>query len=321
MESHEPTTEFPFLSLPRELRDAIYEHLLVSEPPPKPSSAKLDNFSNVFLRRDLSIFQTCRQVYEEAAEVFYSKNTFSVKVRIQRYVGGSPPFRKWVLIEHSAPWEQLDFAYVPPLKSSKESNSTDLPIQSTDYIGQYRPSDEFPVGVPFKAATPPPPSTLSIRHGQMIRHVDIEIKVAHVLLFSFTRDETGTYKNFTRYIGARISRFAPRALKTVNVDTSYRLKRLLNMNVTVPFLIQGYRYLMELASPLARGDYRVVTDIDGDLNNLVEEGTVNKIQREVFESEASEEDDELLADIRMEEGCHLATVQGRLFVQPDEALY
>ncbi|KAF3922602.1 hypothetical protein AA313_de0205553 [Arthrobotrys entomopaga] len=309
----ELTTHFSFLSLPRELRDEIYRHLVVSEPPCRPVSVTSNDLPDVFQRRNLSIFRTCRQIYEEAEKVFYSENIFTVEVRLQLYSGGGAPFSQLVVIEHSAPWEELQYAYVPRPKSS----DTDI---SENFWGVYKPmSREYPVGIPFKPIKPPP-STLSIRCGQMIRHLDIHIKVAHVFLFPPTRHSMETYKNLIRSLAARLHLLVPQAMKAITIDTSYRLKDLLNMKVTVPFLTEGYNYLMEIASPLARGDYRVATDIDEELSNLVEEETVKKIQREALDSEVFSDNDELFSDIKMREGCHLATVQGRLIVQPDEAI-
>lgn len=95
----EPPRTFPFFNLPRELRDRVYEELLVypwpgfavQDPPlvssrisddkPHPSDWWLTQRSPCFtvnnLSQSLQLLQTCRKIYEEAMPIHHGLNTFS----------------------------------------------------------------------------------------------------------------------------------------------------------------------------------------------------------------------------------------------------
>ena len=60
----------PFLALPGELRNRIYQYSIVRS---KPFAVKLQ-----FSSRDTALLQVNRQIYREASTIFYSENTFKL---------------------------------------------------------------------------------------------------------------------------------------------------------------------------------------------------------------------------------------------------
>ncbi|KAF3279535.1 hypothetical protein TWF970_004086 [Orbilia oligospora] len=72
---------FPFLSLPRELRDEIYSYFLLFDLPVEVFSipAPLPDWPSL----DISLFFLNKQVHDEASEFFYSRNTFPVHLTIR----------------------------------------------------------------------------------------------------------------------------------------------------------------------------------------------------------------------------------------------
>ena len=70
--SHENEDQacFPFLQLPGELRQCIYEHVLIHEKP-------IDRQDPI----DLALLQTCRQIYRESWQVYYKCNLFMLGER------------------------------------------------------------------------------------------------------------------------------------------------------------------------------------------------------------------------------------------------
>ncbi|SLM33677.1 hypothetical protein LPUS_00809 [Lasallia pustulata] len=62
---------FPFLSLPAELRNVIYRHLLVGGP-------------DTTAPPHAQILRTCKQVNHEATDILYAENTFNLYVDFQK---------------------------------------------------------------------------------------------------------------------------------------------------------------------------------------------------------------------------------------------
>ena len=75
-----------FLSLPPELRNIIYDHLLIQtvryrQPQRRTGEIDIPNKrSPLILRCETNIFAVCRKVYEEASSIFYGQNTVVVDV-------------------------------------------------------------------------------------------------------------------------------------------------------------------------------------------------------------------------------------------------
>lgn len=66
-----PKGPFPFFQLPAELRARILEHVLLID-----GTIDLDPTNHRRIGRRLDMFRTCRQLHNEASELFYSRNTF-----------------------------------------------------------------------------------------------------------------------------------------------------------------------------------------------------------------------------------------------------
>jgi hypothetical protein len=93
---------FRFLDLPYELRLRIYDELLVL---PKTVDLDPENKHNVAPR--LRLFLVNKQVHEEAARVFYSRNTFRV-FPIGRYINRKHPLLAWLPRKHRAHITRLE---------------------------------------------------------------------------------------------------------------------------------------------------------------------------------------------------------------------
>ncbi|KAK6510455.1 hypothetical protein TWF506_009562 [Arthrobotrys conoides] len=72
---------FPFLSLPRELRDEIYSYFLLFDPPKELFTIPVPLPDWPFL--DISLFYLNKQIHDEATEFFYSRNIFPIYITIR----------------------------------------------------------------------------------------------------------------------------------------------------------------------------------------------------------------------------------------------
>lgn len=105
---------FPFLQLPRELRDHIYTHILVPDKQP----LRLIRRPNLSPRRETDItafLATNRQVYAEASRVFLSGNEFLVRGTVEDYnwleglgVEGQNQLRKVTFLSSSLGYSTLN---------------------------------------------------------------------------------------------------------------------------------------------------------------------------------------------------------------------
>ena len=102
-----PTPTFPFMQLPPELRDMVYEHLLEDPhyPPPPPPCSRHSHSS--FLtsiipgsrrpsctpstKKSNWLFLTCKQIHAEYMDVLCKKKTFHFTVSSQNYTTPVPP--------------------------------------------------------------------------------------------------------------------------------------------------------------------------------------------------------------------------------------
>lgn len=78
-----------FLSLPRELRDMIYAHLVLHDHPLILNKPPLEIEKRKYYGRDLepAVAQTCRQVRDEVVDIFYHRNHFILV---------APPDAEWM---------------------------------------------------------------------------------------------------------------------------------------------------------------------------------------------------------------------------------
>ena len=65
---------FPFLRLPRELRDSVYWHVVVKHEPLELDEPLQEN--------ETRVFRVCKQIHEEASEVYYTESCFFVPVQL-----------------------------------------------------------------------------------------------------------------------------------------------------------------------------------------------------------------------------------------------
>ncbi|EGX53515.1 hypothetical protein TWF173_010456 [Orbilia oligospora] len=129
--SRQPPRPFPFLRLPREIRDEIYSYLVLFDPQPLASTAKyfLPQFQQplstirsaaplVKLQRprlDLAIFRVNRKIHEEAARMFYRENTFPIRIIIRRpgYSMKFPAKKGGFDVYYETLWDRVNFFYHP----------------------------------------------------------------------------------------------------------------------------------------------------------------------------------------------------------------
>ncbi|KAK6497441.1 hypothetical protein TWF481_011850 [Arthrobotrys musiformis] len=107
---------FPFLSLPREIRDEVYSYLvLLHVPPLPPSDIKIVRGSNgdhthvtpyPKSKPSLSILRVNRQIHWEAAEALYSRSVFHIQTTAASSIAGVRP-RQYVRVYWDTPWENL----------------------------------------------------------------------------------------------------------------------------------------------------------------------------------------------------------------------
>ncbi|KAJ6259614.1 hypothetical protein Dda_5252 [Drechslerella dactyloides] len=136
-----------FMGLPRELRDEIYRYLLlidVEAPDVAGVTNEADenfNLSSNFkyahyvyrpVRLDLAILRVCKQVHDEATEVFYSERTFVIKVMTMAdlcgEVGGFNVF-------YTAPWERMCYICDYDFTTDAEGQH---PVEKPILVSEYR---------------------------------------------------------------------------------------------------------------------------------------------------------------------------------------
>ncbi|EPS35841.1 hypothetical protein H072_10783 [Dactylellina haptotyla CBS 200.50] len=116
----ETKSAFPFLALPREIRDEIYSYVLLFDNDPLLSfiSMKTPNFNKfdgvtfppASKGGKLSILQTNRQIHEEATDIFYRQNTFPMRIVFRGYqVSHHDGYTLYVSC--STPWEDLKYEF------------------------------------------------------------------------------------------------------------------------------------------------------------------------------------------------------------------
>ncbi|KAF3310296.1 hypothetical protein TWF173_009882 [Orbilia oligospora] len=110
-----------FLSLPREIRDEIFSYLLICHRSPRlnnnhPNAIRsFDHLpSNLpapykIRCRHLSLFRVSKQIHMEAAEVFYKRNVWPIRMVIARESAESPDCRFRLHVTYEAPWEEVAY--------------------------------------------------------------------------------------------------------------------------------------------------------------------------------------------------------------------
>ncbi|KAK6334736.1 hypothetical protein TWF718_010184 [Orbilia javanica] len=267
---------FPFLSLPREIRDEIYTHLLVfdSEPLPlesteafgKPTQAYSPfgewrrRVSPIFERvsTNLSILRVNRQIHNEASEIFYGRNIFPIRILIDggQIIRGATVLDYFIRARYMAPWEDIVF-----------SNSEIAPVGK---FGLEDPSIFCTEGTHVESRH------VDINLGQsyrpLVRHIRLEVIDADFVRYSSGPPEPGT--NLTTSNLDIRTQFMPLALRlqpllasrppnNFRIDirvTSSVLDRLFNTNTAVwanianlnplpPAAVGIYQQMIKLVGP------------------------------------------------------------------------
>ncbi|KAK6515957.1 hypothetical protein TWF281_004548 [Arthrobotrys megalospora] len=100
-----------FLSLPFEIRNEIYTHLLTGIDFSHPPDRFTDDY--VFKRPEhsrVSIFLVNRQIHDEATRVFYSGNTFPIQISIGGYIHSFLPEFTFKM-DYTTPWECFGYEF------------------------------------------------------------------------------------------------------------------------------------------------------------------------------------------------------------------
>ncbi|KAK6535995.1 hypothetical protein TWF281_000242 [Arthrobotrys megalospora] len=132
-------TGFPFLSLPREIRDEIYSYLVLFHHQPfRPNltytpSPRFDipifkgvAFAPVSRGGGLAILQVNKQIHTEATQYFYHNNVFPIQILFdgEIYNGRNDCT---VLLTCTTPWEDLTYEYMESGDPNQEPSRTYQP--------------------------------------------------------------------------------------------------------------------------------------------------------------------------------------------------
>ncbi|KAF3179659.1 hypothetical protein TWF106_002865 [Orbilia oligospora] len=175
--SRQPPRPFPFLRLPREIRDEIYSYLVLFDPQPLASTAKyfLPQFQQplstirsaaplVKLQRpklDLAIFRVNRKIHEEAARMFYRENTFPIRIIIRRpgYSMKFPAKKGGFDVYYETLWDRVNFFYHPD-----------------QHVREFQEVQEFYLGRTFAAIQHPESELLPAAiYRPVLRKVHIDV--------------------------------------------------------------------------------------------------------------------------------------------------
>ncbi|KAJ6256192.1 prion-inhibition and propagation-domain-containing protein [Drechslerella dactyloides] len=105
-----PVQPFPLLRLPREIRDEVYKYFVLIDAPIEFETLRIFRIFPPAL--DLSIFRVNKQIHDEASGIFYSQNTFPIKLAINRTRSpGSPLYAYGFTVKYIAYWEEFTFHF------------------------------------------------------------------------------------------------------------------------------------------------------------------------------------------------------------------
>ncbi|KAF3922566.1 hypothetical protein ABW21_db0208522 [Orbilia brochopaga] len=270
-----PEQKTNFFSLPRELRDDIYDELVLFDLPETddffywqaglPSCVFLHGLGRgtercvpprvKYCRRNLSIFRVCRQTYLEASERFYSQNVFPIFICIRSTMPvGFQPYAdllmgRFTTVTQVAPWESLEYVWQHPHPSCPVQNCPFEVPPGPRYI--YRPGNNdicgffgraYPALSPLlprvKPCSPIPSSLLTPRASSFIRRVKIHLQLYESALL-WPQDDV---PYILRAVANRIKCACPLASRVISFGHCAG---------------QDLRDLMPLAVPLVTGSYKI----------------------------------------------------------------
>ncbi|KAK6515849.1 hypothetical protein TWF281_004440 [Arthrobotrys megalospora] len=104
-------TLFPFLRLPRELRDKVYEHCINSPPPAKIQLPYFGRYKWPTL--NTALMRVNKQVHDEVASQFYSRTVFpiTISMTVDMFSGMIQGRGSTYYISYYAPWEGMFFVF------------------------------------------------------------------------------------------------------------------------------------------------------------------------------------------------------------------
>ncbi|KAK6515847.1 hypothetical protein TWF281_004438 [Arthrobotrys megalospora] len=142
-----------FLFLPRELRDEIYEHILLT---PQSYTPGLIFYNKPYEPplTNLSILRTSKQVYEEASRVLYSKTIFPI--RISRNEARGVNHDTIYYVSQETPWEHLCYRF------HGRNGHLYTPNTSADILASkdcFHPNESFP----------------SLSYGNLVRNIRVDV--------------------------------------------------------------------------------------------------------------------------------------------------
>ncbi|KAK6503789.1 hypothetical protein TWF481_008795 [Arthrobotrys musiformis] len=204
---------FPFLSLPRTVRDKIYQYA-VSFPtaPSAPISAFLDNRPPFEFRdrghpsANLSILHVNKQIHDEASQILYGETVFPVRVVInESRTDGYEP-QTLFEVQYESPWEEVGYTW-----------------KDRDDIGEFCAVNfipRFATHIP-DSSTPSHPLP-SYRH--LIKHIRLDIIDKRVYPYSLkeyhvpTVMQTRIKKLLLPFVHRLAQTLGPDAAKNATVD-------------------------------------------------------------------------------------------------------
>ncbi|KAK6501673.1 hypothetical protein TWF481_009502 [Arthrobotrys musiformis] len=173
---------FPFLALPREIRDEVYKYFVLfdTDPPPLPSAERhlyWESLNPVSL--DLSILRVNKQIHEEAARILYSQNVFTIKITVHgvpahlalkvppkedRPLGYETRLDESVSVSYHSLWEETNYCHIV----DQDHDETRKWYASNYCKPPYTRLDSEP-------SLPPSP-----RYRHLLRNIRVEITVLRV---------------------------------------------------------------------------------------------------------------------------------------------
>ncbi|KAK6538280.1 hypothetical protein TWF694_011159 [Orbilia ellipsospora] len=120
---------FPFLALPREIRDEIYSYLVFFDNDPLHSFVSMKtlnfpkfkgvSFPQASRGGNLSLLQVNKQIHQEATELFYRHNVFPIRIVFGGYQGSHHDGYN-LYVNCTTPWEDLSYEFKKYPTSSGE---------------------------------------------------------------------------------------------------------------------------------------------------------------------------------------------------------
>ncbi|KAK6497773.1 hypothetical protein TWF481_012175 [Arthrobotrys musiformis] len=336
---------FPFLSLPRELRDEIYTYLLVfdSEPLALESLEAFGKGPSAYTpfgewrRRmhpilaqvsiDLSLFRVSRQVHQEASEIFFRRNVFPIKILVggEQIIEGARVLDYCASSRYMAPWEDITYSS-SELKPAGELGMKDHPPYG-QYLATYLEDHDSEVN-------------LAQCYRHLIRKIRIEIIDSDFVRYSSGPPERATGLTISNMdIRTYLMPFALRLKplledKTDELHIDLRISSsvldnlvdsnpanwadLASLNPLPPAATSLYQQMVKLGGPFlwlnpARVRIRTPLELSPGFAQIQESiaGTIQDCMQAINDPEASER---IFRPVKLREGCRFGKSGGVLRV-------